>query len=552
MTSPRRFQATTTLPRIKPQFALWPAMRSVRAPQDAWYLRSGALIPSAVITMGVLAAFGRLDLAGYTMAGSMCALFAHALPYRRRAITLAGFIALLTLGCGASMAVAAATDNMVIRIIVAALLAAIIKVAHDASSVGMPPAVIPIFLVTALGFVPETWSGLALHVGLIAGAGTVSWLVSMAPALVRRDGPERRAVATAMRATARVGRIPEDPVARDALAAAITAAHRTLAYTRGEGRAALAAHLVACERILADPSQSHPDRAEENARALVRSRTRIPTPPLTEAEQARIRGARLAFEAPRSFAARHRILAAFHPTSPSAPYFWRVLVAALIAAGVSWALGGDRPFWAITAASVIVQPNLLLTWRKAPPRALGALVGVWLYALIAPVAQIDLIVAAILVIVLNTLTEAFIARNYFIAQVFVTPLALLMSQFGGQLSSSELIWERSVDTVVGVVAGVLASFLIRNGHLRRHAKEAVERLEAATAAAGVADPGAADQPAPADPDAAARARRAIVVALADLAAAVRTADNEWWTHRVDEARVIAAQNDAYRALAGLG
>src|SRR5690606_5426417 len=70
-------------------------------------------------------------------------------------------------------------------------------------------------------------------------------------------------------------------------------------------------------------------------------------------------------------------------------------LAALLAALVSWACGGDRPFWAITAAGVIVQPNLLLTWRKAPPRALGALVGVWLYALIAPVAQIDLIVAVV-------------------------------------------------------------------------------------------------------------------------------------------------------------
>lgn len=552
---------------MKPQFALWPALRSVRAPQDAWYLRSAALIPSAVIAMGILLAFGRLDLAGYTMAGSMCALFAHALPYRRRAITLAGFIAMLTLGCAISMAVAAATDSMLIRILVAAILAAVIKVAHDASSVGMPPAVIPIFLVTALGFAPETWSGLALHVALIAGAGAISWLVSMVPALIRRDGPERRAVATAMRATARVGRNPQDPVARDALAAAITAAHRTLAFTRGADRAALAAHLVACERILADPSQSHPERAEANARALVRSRTRIPSPPLTEAEQDRIRGARLAHDAPRSFAERHRILAAFHPLSPSAPYFWRVLLAGLVAALVSWACGGDRPFWAITAAAVIVQPNLLLTWRKAPPRALGALIGVWLYALIAPVAQIDLIVAAVLVIVLNTLTEAFIARNYLIAQVFVTPLALLMSQFGGQLSSAELIWERSVDTVVGVIAGVLAAFLIRNGHLRRHAKEAVERLEAATASAlRLADP-AAESPAsepgdaapdpirdalPADPHAAGRARREIIAALAELTAAVRTADNEWWTHRVDEARVIAAQNEAYEAIARLG
>jgi len=538
VTSPRGFQATTTLPRVKPQFALWPALRSVRAPQDAWYLRSAGLIPSAVIAMGILAAFGRLDLAGYTMAGSMCALFAHALPYRRRAVTLAGFIAMLTLGCTVSMTVAAATDNMLIRIVVAALLAAVIKVAHDASNVGMPPAVIPIFLVTALGFAPQTWSGLPLHVALIAGAGLISWFVCMSPALVRRDGPERRAVANAMRATARVGRNPTDPAAKDALAAALTAARRTLAFARGADRAALGAHLVACERILIDPSLSHPERAEANARTLVRSRTRIPSPPLTEAEQARIRGARLALEAPRTFAERHRILAAFHPMSPSAPYFWRVLLAALLAALVSWACGGDRPFWAITAAGVIVQPNLLLTWRKAPPRALGALVGVWLYALIAPVAQIDLIVAAVLVIVLNTLTEAFIARNYFIAQVFVTPLALLMSQFGGQLSSSELIFERSLDTVIGVVAGLLAAFVIRNGHLRKHAKEAVERLEAAT--------GSAEQPA--DPEA---ARAEIVAALAAVSAAVRTSDNEWWTHRVDEARVLAAQSEAYQALARL-
>jgi hypothetical protein len=33
---------------------------------------------------------------------------------------------------------------------------------------------------------------------------------------------------------------------------------------------------------------------------------------------------------------------------------------------------------------------------------------------------------------------------------------------------------------------------------------------------------------------------------------VRTSHDEWWTHRVDEARVIAAQRRAYEALAGLG
>ncbi|MGO2096174.1 MAG: FUSC family protein, partial [Candidatus Microbacterium stercoravium] len=135
----------------------------------------------------------------------------------------------------------------------------------------------------------------------------------------------------------------------------------------------------------------------------------------------------------------------------------------------------------------------------------------------------------------------FIARNYFIAQVFVTPLALLMSQFGGPLPSGELILERSVDTVLGVVAGLLAAFVIRNGHLRRHAKAAVVRLEHASRVP--------DEP---DADEVQRTRSEIIAALAAVAAAVRTADNEWWTHRVDETRVIAAQKKAHEALARLG
>ena len=314
-----------------------------------------------------------------------------------------------------------------------------------------------------------------------------------------------------MRATVAVGTDPQDAAARDALAAAITAARRTLAFAHGADRSALEAHVVACERILVDPSLSSPDNARANAQRILRSRTAIPEPPLTDAERAQIRGTHLAQDAPRAFSARHPILAAFRPNSPSAPFFWRVLIGCLVSALASWALGGDRPFWAITAAGVIVQPNLLLTWRKAPPRALGALVGVWLFALIAPIAHIDLLVAAVMILVLNTLTEAFIARNYFIAQVFVTPLALLMSQFGGPLPSGELILERSVDTVLGVVAGLLAAFVIRNGHLRRHAKAAVVRLEHASRIP--------DEP---DADEVQRTRSEIIAALAAVAAAVRT------------------------------
>ena len=70
-----------------------------------------------------------------------------------------------------------------------------------------------------------------------------------------------------------------------------------------------------------------------------------------------------------------------------------------------------------------------------------------------------------------------------------------------------------------------------------------QRLEELTAGARDVDP--------ADPVASERARRALIGGLARLAEAVRGADSEWWSHRVDEARVVTAQREAHRALAGL-
>lgn len=541
VTDPIGTPPTKSFPRVRPQFALWPSLRFTRAPRDAWYFRAAGIVASALISVGILLAFDRLDLVTYTMAGSMTALFTHALPYRRRERTFAGFVVMLTIGCGLAMAAASASDAMLWRIVAASLLAAVIKVAHDASNAGAPSAVIPIFIVTALVFTPQTWHELPLHVALIAGAGVISWIVVMAPAVVRRDGPERRAVANAVLATIPVGANPSNKGARDALAVALEAARRGLSFAHGTNRAALEAHVVVSERILANPTLSVPDRARANAATIERARRGIPAPPLTEEEHAEIRGAQLAHAAPRPFSDRHPILATFRPSSPSAPYFWRLLLAGLVSALAAWALGGDRPFWAITAAAVIVQPNLLLTWRKAPPRALGGLIGVWLFALLAPLAHGHLLVAVLLILALNTLAEAFIVRSYLIGQLFVTPMALLMSQLGGPAPSGELILERSVDTIVGVVAGLAAAFVIRNGHLRRHAKTALARLERA-----------AQIPDELDVAGVLEARSELVGALAAVAAAVRTSDDEWWTHRVDEQRVMAAQKRAHEVLAQLG
>ncbi|MGO1769162.1 MAG: FUSC family protein [Microbacterium sp.] len=538
---------TRSLPRVRAQFGVLSTLRSTRLPRDAWYLRAGGVVFAALVSLGALAIAGRIDLGLYALTGSMTALFTHSLPYRRRASTMAGFVAFVTLGCTVAMMTAAALENPLARIGIAVVLAAIIKVAHDASAVGAPTPVIPIFLVTALTFSEQSWAALPLHAGLVLGSGAIAWLVVMAPSLARPHGPERRAVATAVLATIPLGREPESVSARDALASSIAAAWRTLelAGSRTEEQAALEAHVVAAERVLADPSVSVPERARANARTIERSRSMLPAPPLTATERRQLRGIRLDREAPHGFAQRHPVLSAFRPSSPSMPYFWRVLAGCLAAALVSYALGGDRPFWAITSAAVIVQPNLLLTWRKSPPRALGAVIGVGLFALLAPVAHLDPFLAVAMVLVLNALAELFVPRNYLVGQAFVTPMALLMSQFGAVTApTGELIVERLVDTVVGVIAGLAAAFLIRNGHLRRRAKAAVDHLESTALEAE-------SLPAEASPTEITRVRRALIAQLAEVSAAVRSSDSEWWTHRVDETRVVTAQKRGHAALASL-
>lgn len=545
MTPPDEHLPTRTLPRVRAQFSIRPSLRSVRLPRDAWYLRAAALVVSAVISMGVLAALDRVDLGAYTMAGSMTALYTHGLPYRQRARTMAGFVGLLSLGCAIALATAA-VGSVGVSIGVAVLLAAIIKVAHEASNVGPPPAVIPIFLVTALAFTDQDWSDVPLHAGLVLAAGAVSWFVVMLPRLARPHGPERRAVATAVLATASLGEDPSSSAARERLAAAIAAAWRTmsLARARTDEHAALEAHIVAAERILVDPSSSDPARARAHARKIEHSRTGVPAPPLSDAERAQVRGIHLDHDARRGFTDRHPVLAAFRPSSPSMPFFWRVLIGCLAAALISYALGVGRPFWAITSAAVIIQPNLLLTWRKAPPRALGTVLGVGLFAALAPAAHLDPLLAVAMILVLNSLAELFVPRNYLVGQVFVTPMALLMSQFGTVLPTDELIRDRLLDTVIGVLAGLAAAFVIRNGHLRRHAKAATIRLEAAAIDAEAL-------PLSASADELARARRTLIADLAAVSAAVRSSDSEWWTHRVDETRVVAAQKRAHAALAAL-
>src|SRR5215212_5198079 len=80
----------------------------VGRPSDIWFKPALSVVVAVGVPNLTLLALGRLDLAMYTMAGSLCALYAHNLPYAARARALAGVV----LGMLASAAIALVTASL--------------------------------------------------------------------------------------------------------------------------------------------------------------------------------------------------------------------------------------------------------------------------------------------------------------------------------------------------------------------------------------------------------------------------------------------------------
>jgi uncharacterized membrane protein YccC len=93
-------------------------------------------------------------------------------------------------------------------------------------------------------------------------------------------------------------------------------------------------------------------------------------------------------------------------------------------------------------------------------RVVGTLVGL---VLAGGLLAVDLPVLALIAVVvaLQAGAELWVGRNYAIALVFVTPLALLMVHLVAPVPPSVLIVDRGVETVIGVAVGLVLGWLTR-------------------------------------------------------------------------------------------
>ncbi|PPF82737.1 FUSC family protein [Subtercola sp. Z020] len=132
-------------------------------------------------------------------------------------------------------------------------------------------------------------------------------------------------------------------------------------------------------------------------------------------------------------------------------------IAAAVAGSLSTGLGIGHPYWAIVAAIVpLVAVELPHALVRGTHRVLGTVIGLgvtWLLLLAGPTG----LVAIVVVVALQMLAELFILRNYGLALLFVTPLALLMIDLVHPSDPSALIVDRGVETLLGTVVALVVA-----------------------------------------------------------------------------------------------
>jgi len=133
----------------------------------------------------------------------------------------------------------------------------------------------------------------------------------------------------------------------------------------------------------------------------------------------------------------------------------------LVAGVVATSAGIGRPYWAMVSAVVpLVARDLTVQVTRGLHRVVGTGLGLlvaWAFFAL----DVRGLALVVLVAALQAGAELLVGRNYALALVWVTPLALLMVHLVAPVPTGDLLRDRGVETVIGVVVGIVVGFLSR-------------------------------------------------------------------------------------------
>ncbi|MFD2763341.1 FUSC family protein [Micromonospora eburnea] len=133
----------------------------------------------------------------------------------------------------------------------------------------------------------------------------------------------------------------------------------------------------------------------------------------------------------------------------------RYALAVVLAGGTVTAVGIGHPYWAMVAAvAPLTVQGMTAQLVRAAHRVLGTLLGLLTSAvLLAP--HLSPYATVLVVAGLQIVTELLVGRNYGLALLFITPMALLMGQLAAPRPAGQLLFDRGVETLIGTGIGGL-------------------------------------------------------------------------------------------------
>lgn len=156
-----------------------------------------------------------------------------------------------------------------------------------------------------------------------------------------------------------------------------------------------------------------------------------------------------------------------HPMRPAVPFhdiltapgirldIVRYTLAPLLAGGIATAVGIGHPYWAAVAATVPLSGVTLgAQLGRGTQRLAGTVLGLAVAAGVLSL-QPPLWVLLLVVVAAQMWAELFVMRNYALAVIGVTPLALVMVHLASPLPIGQLLTDRLIETAIGVAVAVV-------------------------------------------------------------------------------------------------
>lgn len=141
----------------------------------------------------------------------------------------------------------------------------------------------------------------------------------------------------------------------------------------------------------------------------------------------------------------------------------RAVLVVGLAGAIATSIGIGHPYWAMVSAVVpLVAKELPRQLVRGAHRIIGTALGLGVSAVLLALDLRGLVLIAAIV-VLQVGAELLVGRNYAVALSCITPLALLMGQLVVPQPIGVLLADRGIETVIGVVIGVLVGGFTRRG-----------------------------------------------------------------------------------------